>query len=201
MIAPSMRADRTTMAAGLRRQARSASVRLVLLLGFWLVLSAPYASTWSELLAPADLIAGAAVAALATWASLRLWPLRPARRHRPSVRRLATLVAHLVVQAVKAGAEIAWWAIRPAPPLHPGVLRFRTATQAGAQRELFAAITSLVPGTVPIGVDDHGSVIVYHCLETRRPVALSLSHDEALLLAVAPEPPTVHPAGSTERGA
>lgn len=45
----------------------------------------------------------------------------------------------------------------------------------------FGALTSVLPGTLPAGVDDHGALL-YHCLDVEQPVAAQLAIDEGLLI-------------------
>ena len=49
----------------------------------------------------------------------------------------------------------------------------------GSARNAFAALTSLLPGTVPSG--DEGSRLVYHCLDVDQPVVSQLAAEEAAL--------------------
>jgi len=44
---------------------------------------------------------------------------------------------------------------------------------------MFAALTSLLPGTVPAG--DQNGQFVYHCLDVDQPVALQLAAEETAL--------------------
>jgi len=49
----------------------------------------------------------------------------------------------------------------------------------GRWRNMFAALTSLLPGTVPAG--DQNGQFVYHCLDVDQPVALQLAAEETAL--------------------
>jgi multicomponent Na+:H+ antiporter subunit E len=49
----------------------------------------------------------------------------------------------------------------------------------GSARNAFAALTSLLPGTVPSG--DEGSRLIYHCLDVDQPVVSQLAAEEAAL--------------------
>jgi multicomponent Na+:H+ antiporter subunit E len=44
----------------------------------------------------------------------------------------------------------------------------------------FCAFTSLAPGTLPVGTDANGAIVV-HCLDVGQPVAAQLAADERLL--------------------
>jgi multicomponent Na+:H+ antiporter subunit E len=54
---------------------------------------------------------------------------------------------------------------------------------AGVRRNTFTTLMSLLPGTVPVGEDRDG-VLVIHCLDTRQPVAAQLAAEEAMLIQV-----------------
>jgi len=42
-------------------------------------------------------------------------------------------------------------------------------------------MASLLPGTLPTGLDETGAVVV-HCLDTEQPVAAQMAAEEALLI-------------------
>ena len=50
-----------------------------------------------------------------------------------------------------------------------------------ATSNVFGALTSALPGTLPSGVDNRGALI-YHCLDVGQPVAAQLAIDEELLI-------------------
>jgi multicomponent Na+:H+ antiporter subunit E len=131
---------------------------------------------------PADLVVGAFTVAVATWLSLRLLPPAAGRV------RLGALAARLprfVWQSVRAGIDVARRAFSPRPSLAPGFLTYPTGLPRGTARNTFAAITSLVPGTLPVHEDASG--ILYHCLDTRQPVLDDLAAEEhAYTPALAP---------------
>lgn len=151
--------------------AAAAGVRGALFLGFWLLLM-PSAQ-------PVDLAVGALTAALATWASLRLLPPAAGR-----VRLLGLLayLPHFLWQSVVAGIDVARRALDPRLPLNPGFVRYRTAFPPGAARDAFASITSLLPGSVP--ADEDAEAILYHCLDTAKPMAEQLAVEERVLAGV-----------------
>ena len=70
----------------------------------------------------------------------------------------------------------------PRLPLNPGVVRYRSGLPAGPARAAFGTITSLVPGTLPMGSGPDGAMLV-HCLDIGQPVADGLARDETLLLS------------------
>jgi multicomponent Na+:H+ antiporter subunit E len=153
-------------------------------MGFWLLLAGPSlsatAATGFTAGMAADLLVGLLASAVATWVSLRLLP--PAAE-RLRVVALARFAGHLVWQSVVAGFDVARRAFDPRLPLKPGYVAFPTRLPPGTGRSAFGAITSLVPGTLPVGTDPAGN-LVYHCLDLDKPVAASLARDEALLRRV-----------------
>ncbi|QVL47202.1 MAG: Na+/H+ antiporter subunit E [Thiocapsa sp.] len=153
-------------------------------MGFWLLLAGP---SLSETVAngftagmAADLGIGLLASAMATVASLRLLP--PASE-RLRIGALARFAGHFMWQSVVAGFDVARRAFDPRLPLKPGYVAFPTGFAPGTGRAAFGAITSLMPGTLPVGTDLNGNLI-YHCLDLDQPVAASLARDEALLKRV-----------------
>lgn len=143
--------------------------RAAAFLGLWLVLSG---------VGPAGLPVGAMAAVLATWASLRLLP---AGTWRPQPASLVRLALRFLRQSVIAGVDVAWRALDPRLPLRPGFVSFPARLPLGTARNAFCTLTSLLPGTVPAGSDESGSVVV-HCLDVRQPVLADLTAEEALLM-------------------
>jgi multicomponent Na+:H+ antiporter subunit E len=141
-----------------------------------LVRGAIYLALWIVLIgtAAADIAAGIATAAAATWVSLRLIPISP-RRVRLTA--LARLGARFAWQSVVAGWDVAKRALDPRLPLAPGFVEYRCGFEPGLVRSGFASLTSLMPGTVPIA--DDGRVLRYHCLDVSQPVVSSLATEEA----------------------
>jgi len=127
----------------------------------------------------ADLVAGVVAALAATWASLRL--LRPGTsRVRPAA--LARLVLHFLRQSVVAGVDVARRALDPRLPVDPGFVLYPTRLPSGLGRNMFTALMSLLPGTVPTGSAEKGLII--HCLDVGQPVAAQLAEEEALFARV-----------------
>jgi multicomponent Na+:H+ antiporter subunit E len=145
----------------------AAAWRGALLFAGWVVLVGPGA---------VDAGVGLATAALATWASLRLLPPQPVRLRLVA---LPGLVLRFLGQSVLAGFDVARRAFDPRLPLRPGFRSYATAFAPGAGRSAFAALTSLLPGTVPAG--EEGGALVYHCLDVGQPVAEQLAAEEAAL--------------------
>jgi multicomponent Na+:H+ antiporter subunit E len=129
----------------------------------------------------ADVLPGVGAAALAAWASLLLLPPDPGTaRVRPVA--LARLFIRFVWGSVVAGVDIARRAFSPAMPLKLGYVVYPIALPPSAARNLFMAVTSLMPGTLPAGSDQSGALI-YHCLDVDQPVAQQLQQEETLLVA------------------
>jgi multicomponent Na+:H+ antiporter subunit E len=152
------------------RASRVAAGRAVLFFVFWLMIAG------SD---PADLPIGAAAAALATWASLRLLP---PSRVRLRAWALTGFILHFLGQSVRSGVQVAWLAFRPSMPINPGFIAYRTDL-SGSTLSAFCAVSSLLPGTLPTGRDDEGEVLI-HCLDVSQPVAADLAREEALFSQV-----------------
>jgi len=150
---------------------RSGAARAAWFLILWLVISDARL---------ADLPVGALAAAAATWASLRLLP-PGAWQGSPAA--LVQLLLRFVSQSVVAGLDVARRALDPNLPLRPGFVSYKARLVSGLPRNVFCALTGLMPGTLPAGSDQGGAVIV-HCLDVGQPVMNELSVDEALLTRV-----------------
>jgi multicomponent Na+:H+ antiporter subunit E len=150
---------------------RSAVRRAVGFLGVWVVLSG-YALV--------DLVPGVIAALAATWVSLRLLPSGP-NRVQPLA--LTKVALRFLRESVLAGADVARRALDPKLPLDPGFMPYSTGLPLGTARNAFTALMSLLPGTVPVGSDRSGALVI-HCLDIRQPVAAQLAAEEALLVRV-----------------
>lgn len=137
-----------------------------------------YFAVWMMLIgvAPLDLAAGVLAAAAATRVSLRLLPPQPGGLRLSTLPGLALRFAWM---SVRAGFDVALRALDPRLPLNPGFVSYPVRLPPGTARHAFAALTSLLPGTVP--VEDPGAVLVYHCLDVSQPVAEQLAVEEAAL--------------------
>jgi multicomponent Na+:H+ antiporter subunit E len=82
-------------------------------------------------------------------------------------------------QSIVAGADVARRALDPRLPLRPGFVAYPVYFPPGTARNVFTALTSLLPGTVPAG-DERGQ-LVYHCLDVDQPVLSQLAAEEAAL--------------------
>jgi multicomponent Na+:H+ antiporter subunit E len=150
--------------------------------GFWLLLASPSAP--DGLTADAlvyllgDLLVGLLATGAATWVSLRLLPPSQGRLH---IGALLKFIGHFLWQSMVAGVDVARRAFDPRLPLKPGFLAYPVGIPAGTGRAAFGAVTSLMPGTLPVGTDP-GGALVYHCLDSDQPVAAALARDEALMV-------------------
>ena len=146
---------------------RAASLRGTILLAYWVVLMGP---------GPADVVVGTMTAAMATWVSLRLLPPQPARLRLVA---LPALALRFLWQSVVAGVDVARRAFDPRLPLRPGFATYRVGFPPGPARNAFTDLTSLLPGTVPVGEQD--GALLYHCLDVGQPVVAQLAAEEAVL--------------------
>lgn len=127
----------------------------------------------------ADVAMGIVASALATWTSVRLLP-----RGAGEVRLVSLLrfLPHFAWQSVQGGVDVARRALHPRMPLRPGLLVCPIGFPAGAARNEFCSIVSLMPGSVVVG-EMHGAV-TFHCLDTTQPIAQQMAAEEARLADV-----------------
>ncbi len=140
--------------------------RFALFLGLWLVLSDA---------ALAGLPFGVLAAGLACWASLRLMPGQGGLAPVAALR----LAGHVAWQALKGGWDVAARAFNPRLPLSPGLLRYTPMQPPGMRRDVFTALASLAPGSLPAGLDTQGRLVV-HALDTGQDVLGDLAVTERL---------------------
>jgi multicomponent Na+:H+ antiporter subunit E len=127
-----------------------------------------------------DLWVGVAAAAAASWTSLHLLPPGGARL-RPGA--LVRFVLRFLSQSAIAGVDVARRALDPMLPLRPGLMPCRTRLASGLARDAFCTIASLMPGTLPVGSDQHGALVV-HCLDVAQDVPAQMVEEEEAFLAV-----------------
>jgi multicomponent Na+:H+ antiporter subunit E len=137
--------------------------RGALLLALWVVLIG---------VDPADIAAGAVVAALAAWASTILSPPGGGVR----VAALPAYAARFLRQSVVAGWDVARRAFAPSLPVRPGFVEHRSVLPAGAARDAFVSVTGLLPGTVAVA--EQGDRVTFHALDVDLPVAEQLAAEE-----------------------
>ena len=148
---------------------RSAAFRAAGFLGFWLVL------TGGDV---ADLAVGLLATVAATWTSLRLMPAECWHWH---TLKFAGLTMHFLRQSISAGIDVALRALNPRLSLRPGFVVYRTQLPAGARRDTFCSIMSLLPGTLPCGPAEGGGLAI-HCLDVTQPVVEQLTAEEVLYM-------------------
>jgi multicomponent Na+:H+ antiporter subunit E len=124
-----------------------------------------------------DIPAATAAVVAATWTSLHLLEPNAWRR---SPRAIAQLMLLFLYHSIVAGADVARRALDPRLPLRPGFVAYPTGLPRGLRRNVFATLTSLLPGTVPTG--DRDAQILYHCLDIGQPVLAELAAEEAALV-------------------
>lgn len=162
------------------------AVRGCVFLGFWFVLiGVPTLRNglgdFAQRIAP-DLVVGLIASIMAAWMSVTILPPR-SRAQAPIA--FARLAERWLSQSACAGIDVARRAFSPAISLQPGQISFPSRLSDPTDRAIFTAMTSLVPGTLPI-VGNSGNregTILYHCLDTSAPVVASLTKDEVLLTA------------------
>ena len=136
-------------------------------LAFWVILIG---------FGPVDLVVGLITAAAAAWTSLRLLPPQPGRVRLTA---LLSLIPHFLWKSVVASVDVARRALDPRLPLRPGFIAYRVGFASGPACNVFAAITSLMPGTVPCADED--GALIYHCLDIGQPVVEELAEEERRL--------------------
>jgi multicomponent Na+:H+ antiporter subunit E len=83
-------------------------------------------------------------------------------------------------QSVVAGIDVAWRALDPRLPLRPGFVVYPIRLQPSPARNAFLTLASLLPGTLPTGLDENGALLV-HCLDVGQPVVAQMTAEELLL--------------------
>jgi len=150
------------------RLASAAASRAALFLAFWLAISG-----WKA----ADLPVGLAAVAGATWASLALLPAKGAWLRLAALLRLAVSFFR---GSVVSGFDVARRALRPELDLRPGFVTAPLRLPPRNARNAFSALASLMPGTLPVGVDADSLVI--HGLDVAQPITQDLAREEALFM-------------------
>lgn len=149
---------------------RRPAIRFAAFLALWCVLIG---------VAPLDLAVGIPAALLGTMASGRLMP----GRGHLDARATLSFALRFLRQSVAAGIDVARRAFDPALPLATGLVTFRPSLPRGFPRDLFATISAMMPGTLPVGGDGRDGLVI-HCLDTHQPVAVEMARDEARIRRV-----------------
>ncbi len=148
----------------------AALARATLFFVFWLAISG-----WDV----KDLPVGIAAAAAATWASLALLPAKGSWLRLGA---LAALATSFFRGSVVSGFDVARRALRPQLDLRPGFVTVPLHLPSGNARNAFTALASLMPGTLPVGMDEESLLV--HGLDVTQPIAQDLAQEEALFLRV-----------------
>jgi multicomponent Na+:H+ antiporter subunit E len=139
--------------------------RAALFFAFWLAISG-----WKA----TDLPVGLAAVVGATWTSLALLPPQGARI------RFGALAALALRGSVAGGFDVARRALRPELDLRPGFVTAPLRLPPGNARNAFSALASLMPGTLPVGMDEDSLLV--HGLDVAQPIAEDLAHEESLFM-------------------
>lgn len=151
--------------------ARAALPRFVCFLLLWFAISG---------LSLKDLPVAFAAAAFAGWISLCYLP--PSRK-RPRMIGAAAFALDFVKVSFLSGVDVARRALRPDPDLEPGFVMAPLRLPPSNAREAFLTFASLLPGTLPTGVDaSDPQALILHGLDVRQPIVEDLSAEEALFV-------------------
>jgi multicomponent Na+:H+ antiporter subunit E len=93
---------------------------------------------------------------------------------------LAVLAVRFVWQSVVAGVDVVRRALDPRLPLRPGFVVYPIRLRPYLARNAFLTLSSLLPGTLPVGSDESGAVLI-HCLDILQPVIAQITAEELLL--------------------
>jgi multicomponent Na+:H+ antiporter subunit E len=148
---------------------RAALARCAWFLGLWVVLCGTD---------PVGLAVGLMAAAAATWTSICLLPPVPGRMRFLS---LVLLGLRFFCKSLIAGLDVARRAFDPRLPLQPGFVTYSCRLPRSPAQSVFCAMTSLMPGSVPTGLDEQGRLLM-HCLDTRQPLVEQMAAEEARLI-------------------
>jgi multicomponent Na+:H+ antiporter subunit E len=159
--------DSTEVGSGTELGANLGRV-LIFALGWWLVTEGR-----------GGVITGALVVAAAAFTSAHL---AEGQRVRVSLRGVAKFVPYFIEHSVRGGIDVAWRAFHPALPLGASVHDMELRLDAPAARSLFAAVVSLLPGT--LSVDLEGSSVRIHVLAGGESTLERLRDLEAVVGAV-----------------
>jgi multicomponent Na+:H+ antiporter subunit E len=132
---------------------------------------------WLAVAGPGDPFVAIAVAAAATWASVRLAPPSGARL---KARAAFVFLGDFLRLSLRSGLDVAHRALASTPDLRPGVVEARVELPPGFARNAFSMIASLLPGTLLTGFDPgDGHKAYVHGLDVRQPIAAELAEEEA----------------------
>ncbi|MDI7253454.1 Na+/H+ antiporter subunit E [Candidatus Solincola sp.] len=137
------------------RALRSKLLLFVLLLAFWIVLTAS--------LALHELVMGAVCAAFVGTLTVALLGRALDPCITPAVLlRLPVFMVRLVWEIIKANIDVAKIIIDPRLPIDPRIVEYRTYLPGDLPRTVFSDSITLTPGTVTVELE--GDVLNVHCL-------------------------------------
>lgn len=125
----------------------------------------------------AGLVVGMPAAALASWLSVRLWPSGCGRLRLGTLGAMTAMGWYFVRNSVVAGVDVAARAFHPRLPLRPGFVEVDCALPEGARRDGLLALSSLLPGSLPVAETTKGRIVL-HCLDTEQPTAEQMAELE-----------------------
>lgn len=124
---------------------------------------------------------GATAAAIASAISSRLDSLK---MDQFSLRGLVYFIPYFVSISVRGGIDVAWRAFSPSMPLAPGFVEYELRVQPGeAAAVFFAAVISLIPGTLCVEFGSTDKVVV-HVVDLRSDFEAELKRLERRSAAV-----------------
>ncbi len=89
----------------------------------------------------------------------------------------------MVRLSLVSGFDVARRALRRNPDLRPGFVQVELRLKPGVARDAFLALASLLPGSLPTGVEtEDPQSLQLHGLDVRQPIADELTAEETLFL-------------------
>jgi multicomponent Na+:H+ antiporter subunit E len=82
---------------------------------------------------------------------------------------------------VVAGIDVARRALNPRLRLRPGFVKYPIRLRPSPARNAFLTLSSLLPGTLPTGLDEGGELLI-HCLDIGQPAVAEMTAEELLLI-------------------
>lgn len=126
----------------------------------------------------ADLVVGAAVAVGLSVISLRV---APPLGWTPDIVGLVRYAVRFVARSVAAGVDVARRVFSADMRLRPAIVDVPCTVPEGLARQAFAAVSSLQPGTLPLGGDE--TTLRVHTLDAAAPLAADMAADAAAFMA------------------
>lgn len=125
----------------------------VLVMGFWLLLSATL--HWQHLLVGTILSLGLVV----VWSKI---PINRQRRTSFSIKQLGLMIYYflcLIWEVLKANIMVAMIVLNPKLPVSPGIVISKVDLKQPLMRALYANSITLTPGTITVDLDDDRLVV------------------------------------------